>query len=155
MEKEVVSLFRLCFKSLSFKRHYSSLIRNGVIAAVGLVLLGVGLSIQLSWLYIAGAVILGVFGLWALVEFSMLLALAFRAGRKGKILTARAVNFVQSKAKRNTYQLVLSVELEDGSSVQTLSEGPLWEVDVRVMINKNLQVIYLGEKRTAIVLPIK
>lgn len=149
---EGLDLFKLSWHSLSFKRHLSSVIRNAILGAFGIVVFVIGFLVGMMWLYILGACIGGVFLLWAAAELVILLTLSLRAKKHGVI--CRAVPYKVERARtQNRYHLELNVMLPDGKKVNVPSQGPLWEVDARVMLDRSIKVIFLGEDRTAIILP--
>ena len=149
---ERLDLFKLAWKSLSFKRHLSSVIRNTILCLFGVIVFVVGFLVEMTWLYILGACVGGVFLLWVLAELAILLVLSLRARRSGVV--CRAVPYKVERARaQNRYRLALSVMLSDGRKVNVPSQGPLWEVDARVMLDRSIKVIFLGEDRTAIILP--
>lgn len=150
-----MNLFRACFTSLSYKRELPDVYRNLILAAAGLVIFLVGFFVAggIPSVWIIGAVVLGGFGLWALIELSILLSVALRARSKGQILYAVAVRAEPIRWKNRRYRLYVDVELPEGKRVETCTQGPLWEVDAKVLLSRRFRVIYLGPKRNAVLIP--
>ena len=149
-----IDLFREAFISLSFRRQLPEVYRNLILALVGLVIFLIGFFLgKIESVYIVGAIVMGGFLLWALVEIIILLVAAIRANRGGQILYATAVKAEPLRWRNRRYRLAVEVELPDGRLERETAQGPLWEADARVLMNHRFRVIYLGSKRAAILIP--
>lgn len=147
-----MNLFKEAWKSLSFKRHLSSILKNFILGTVGLIAFFIGYFIpnQMMFLWILGVVIFGIFYLIVLYEFFFLLSFSFKAKRKGKIVTGRVIKYEEDKIGRK-YRFY--VECETPVIEHTYTEPIFWLVDGRVLQNKFIKVIYLGKDKKCIILP--
>ena len=146
-------LFRLCFKSLSFKRHYSSLLRRGILTLVGLAVFLLGYFLWHSMpVYITGAVLTGAFLFSLIYELVVLLIFAIRSKKHGLVVAAVPTSF-EKIGGSNRYRMDLEVTLPDGNIKKTISEGPLWLIDTRAMNGRRIKVIFTDDRHPAILLP--
>jgi len=147
-----MNLFKISWKSLTFKRHISSIIRNAVLSVLGLAVFLIGYLIpnQMVGLYITGIVVMSIFFLMVLYELGLLLYKSIKANNKGKIVTGKVIQF---DAYRPTGKYRLTIECETPIIVQCSTEPIFWPVDAKVLLGKQIKVIYFDSKSTCIVLP--
>lgn len=150
-DKELENLFAASFKSLSFQRSYSAIIRDAVLTVVGLAVFLVGWFLDMLATWIIGIVVLSFFFMMAAFQFGILLYLAFKAKKAGKVVKGLVVGEVRQKMA-NRYSLEIQIS-EGHKPVSVLTQGPFWPVDIQILRGKQVRIIYLGAQRTCLLLP--
>lgn len=147
------SLYRLAWSSLQFKRHGGSLLRNGILALLGLAVFLIGWFVadgKMVGLYATGAALLAICGIAFLYELIYLWAIALSV-RKGVILNARVYQTSDSRLT-NKKGILLSATYHK-RPIKLATEAVFFPIDVRLLLGRDVDVLYSGKGQKGIVLP--
>lgn len=147
-----MNLFKEAWKSLTFNRHLSSILKNFILGTIGLIAFFIGyfLPQPMMFLWILGVVIFGLFYLIVLYEFFFIFFFSIKAKRKGRKVSGRIIKYEEDKIGRK-YRFY--VECETPVIEHAYTEPIFWLVDGKVLQYKFIKVIYFGPKKRCIILP--
>lgn len=150
-DSELKDLFKAYFRSLSFSRHRSNILKNLIPVLAGVAVFLVGWFLKMLGLWALGAVVFACFAVLVGVEGVLIISSAERCKKKGKVLKGRVVGSHRDRMK-NKWQLEIGAE-DGGKKIPCLTEGLFWPVDVQTLSKREVRIIWLGSDRACILLP--